>query len=276
MKNNLRGQRFGHLTALEPTARRSRGCVVWRCRCDCGAEVEVDSRRLKPGAQLSCGCAAPVPGDLTGCRFGRLTVLNKTEQRAANRSVIWHCKCDCGAEVDVPRDKLLSGQKTSCGCGRTPPRKDWVGRRFGSLTVTAYAGKEAGSHLWRCKCDCGAEVTVRQSNLQSGQTTSCGCVRSRRRGLHFVDGTLLERLRPGPLSRANTSGYRGVYFSRAKGRWTAQIMLRGRDYYLGSYATAAEAARARADGEALFRAVLEQYEYDAAAPPDEAGRRQDG
>lgn len=113
MKNDLRGQRFGRLTALEPTDRRSRGCLVWRCRCDCGAEVEVESRRLKPGAMLSCGCKEKPPSDLTGCRFGKLVVLEKTEKRAANRAVIWRCRCDCGAETEVPRDKLLSGQKTS-------------------------------------------------------------------------------------------------------------------------------------------------------------------
>lgn len=149
MKNDLRGQRFGRLTALEPTDRRSRGCLVWRCRCDCGAVVEVESRRLKPGAMLSCGCKEKPPSDLTGCRFGKLVVLEKTEKRAANRAVIWRCRCDCGAETEVPRDKLLSGQKTSCGCGRTPLQKDWVGRRFGHLTVTAYARTAVpGQYQW--------------------------------------------------------------------------------------------------------------------------------
>ena len=259
MKNDLRGQRFGRLTALEPTDRRSRGCLVWRCRCDCGAEVEVESRRLKPGAMLSCGCKEKPPSDLMGCRFGKLVVLEKTEKRAANRAVIWRCRCDCGAETEVPRDKLLSGQKTSCGCGRTPLQKDWVGRRFGHLTVTAYAGKENGSHLWRCRCDCGGETVVRQSNLQSGQTVSCGCEQKARKGLHFVDGTLLERLTPGRLSRANTSGVRGVYFNRRRNKWVAQIMFRGKDYYLGGYPTLEEAARARRDGEAMFQAFLEEH-----------------
>lgn len=54
---DIRGQRFGRLTALEPTAQRdSRGSVIWRCRCDCGSEVEVAHNRLMYANMRSCGC----------------------------------------------------------------------------------------------------------------------------------------------------------------------------------------------------------------------------
>lgn len=32
---------------------------------------------------------------------------------------------------------------------------------------------------WHCKCDCGNEVDVLLTNLQSGNTTSCGCINSK-------------------------------------------------------------------------------------------------
>ena len=38
---DITGQRFGRLTALCVSGRRD-GCYVWRCRCDCGAIVEVE------------------------------------------------------------------------------------------------------------------------------------------------------------------------------------------------------------------------------------------
>ena len=38
--------------------------------------------------------------DLTGKRYGRLTVIEKTDQRA-NGSVVWRCQCDCGNECFV-------------------------------------------------------------------------------------------------------------------------------------------------------------------------------
>lgn len=263
MKRDLTGQRFGSLLVVEPTEQRSHGAVLWRCRCDCGREVIIESRRLRAGLISSCGCREPdIPADLTGRRFGRLTVAEKTEKRTKNRSVLWRCRCDCGGEIETTRDKLLSGGVSSCGCGRQPPLKDWVGRRFGKLTVEAYAGKEKGAHLWRCRCDCGTVVTVRQSNLQSGCTASCGCGHDPTAILHFVDGTCVERLRPRALSKANTSGVRGVYYDRTHNSWAAQIMFRRKCYYLGRYATLEEAAKARRRGEEMHDAFLDWYDHE--------------
>lgn len=53
---DLTGQRFGRLVAIEPTAQRRRGCVVWRCRCDCGREFYAASNALHHGDIRSCGC----------------------------------------------------------------------------------------------------------------------------------------------------------------------------------------------------------------------------
>ncbi len=53
--------------------------------------------------------------DLAGRKFGRLMVLYDTGERK-NGKVIWHCKCDCGNEVDVKSVNLISGYTTSCGC----------------------------------------------------------------------------------------------------------------------------------------------------------------
>lgn len=53
---DLTGQRFGRLTALEPTEERQRTSVVWRCRCDCGKEVFASAAKLTGGIVQSCGC----------------------------------------------------------------------------------------------------------------------------------------------------------------------------------------------------------------------------
>ncbi|MCD8231100.1 MAG: hypothetical protein LUD14_04635 [Clostridiales bacterium] len=44
--------------------------------------------------------------DMTGQRFGHLTVLYPTEKRDRDQSVIWHCRCDCGNEVELSRGDL--------------------------------------------------------------------------------------------------------------------------------------------------------------------------
>lgn len=205
---DLTGLRIGKLTVLEPTEERIRSAVVWRCRCDCGNEILIESRRLKPGVVYSCGCEK------------------------------------------APADDMK--ELTSCGCGKTPPLKDWVGKRFGMLTVLSYARKEKGFHIWHCRCDCGREVDVRQSNLQSGWTKSCGCQRDPGRNLHYKDGTCLELLRPDLMYRTNTSGVKGVYYSKTRGKWIAQIMFRNKCYYLGGFDTIEDAAEARREAEKQF------------------------
>lgn len=82
---------------------------------------------------------------------------------------------DCGNECLAVSTQLTQGYKKSCGCMSHPPLKDFVGSRFGMLTVLEYAGKRDGMHRWKCKCDCGNESVVGQTLLQSGKTKSCGC-----------------------------------------------------------------------------------------------------
>lgn len=56
---------------------------------------------------------------------------------------------------------------------------DLLGQRYGSLTVTG--GGEVPSlgtpRKWACVCDCGTVIVAAQSNLRSGHTTSCGCLK---------------------------------------------------------------------------------------------------
>ena len=57
--------------------------------------------------------------DLTGLRFGRLTVLSYAERHPSaggSRSAYWLCKCDCGKEKIVNGNHLKSGAIKSCGC----------------------------------------------------------------------------------------------------------------------------------------------------------------
>jgi hypothetical protein len=53
--------------------------------------------------------------DLTGNRYGKLTVLEKADYKKGNR-IVWHCKCDCGNDVDVQGIYLTQGDTKSCGC----------------------------------------------------------------------------------------------------------------------------------------------------------------
>lgn len=53
---------------------------------------------------------------------------------------------------------------------------DRSGQRFGRLLVTEEAGRNALKKvLWKCICDCGAQLVVPSGSLVTGNTTSCGC-----------------------------------------------------------------------------------------------------
>jgi hypothetical protein len=52
------------------------------------------------------------------------------------------------------------------------------GQRFGRLTAIGptYSAVD-GTRQWLLRCDCGKETVARLNNLNSGRTTSCGCLR---------------------------------------------------------------------------------------------------
>ncbi|MEY8436557.1 hypothetical protein AAK967_02270 [Atopobiaceae bacterium 24-176] len=50
---DLLGQKFGHVTVLEPT--RKCGRRAWICRCDCGREVVRDTNELRQKGRGYCG-----------------------------------------------------------------------------------------------------------------------------------------------------------------------------------------------------------------------------
>ncbi len=53
-----------------------------------------------------------------GMKFGKLTLI-KRSHLSKNRSWIWLCRCDCGAEKSILGVSLTNGHTISCGCYRS-------------------------------------------------------------------------------------------------------------------------------------------------------------
>lgn len=68
--------------------------------------------------------------ELTGQRFGLLTVLDQAAPGQGYRGLHWRCVCDCGAEVVVPGPQLRRGNNRSCG------GKVHSGQPLGALRVS--------------------------------------------------------------------------------------------------------------------------------------------
>lgn len=52
--------------------------------------------------------------DLFGDKYGRLTPLYRV--KTEKKMTLWHCRCDCGNEVNVQIGHLRDGHTQSCGC----------------------------------------------------------------------------------------------------------------------------------------------------------------
>ncbi|BAL82956.1 hypothetical protein SELR_12480 [Selenomonas ruminantium subsp. lactilytica TAM6421] len=171
------GDRFGHLTVIAKDPRSlHRGS--WLCRCDCGKEIYVITSDLVRGIK-SCGCSHFSDKyssiDLTGQRFGHLTVISR--DNSARNNTKWLCHCDCGNDVYFYTGPLIKGKRRSCGC-KTGTKEiqnlDLVGQRFGYLTVIVRDSRPRRTSSWLCRCDCGKEIYLLTSDLRGG-VKSCGC-----------------------------------------------------------------------------------------------------
>ena len=63
--------------------------------------------------------------DLTGNRYGRLTVLQE-DGKTNHGDLRWLCKCDCGNIKTITGSKLKRGWTKSCGC----IQKEWASRNM--------------------------------------------------------------------------------------------------------------------------------------------------
>lgn len=191
--------------------------------------------------------------DLTGQRFGMLTVLHRSEQ--PHSCVYWVCRCDCGNTIEVTGNNLKRGHTVSCGCKRVLP---YLGKRFGRLTVLEKTNEKirhgsTWSPLWKCQCDCGNMTLVRLDSITSGNIQSCGCQENEgktekmREAAGFISGTQLSKIRRIMEHNATAADddMIGVNYDPKTRKWRATLTFQGVRHRLGSYDTPREAAVAR-------------------------------
>ena len=114
---DLTDQKFGRLTVIERYGSDKNNKATWVCLCECGKSVVIRGSDLTSGKIKSCGCLKTelLSEDLTGKVFGKLTVLQPTEQRISH-NIAWQCKCECDNICIVSTNHLITGNTQSCGC----------------------------------------------------------------------------------------------------------------------------------------------------------------
>lgn len=228
-----------------------------------------------------------VKDDLTGKKFGRLTVMQRADDivlQSGRKKIAYICRCDCGAQKVAMAEQLRAGHVKSCGCiakemarnsvksagqigiqKKKNRREALCGKRFGRITIIRAVGADKnGLFQAVCKCDCGKEFTATINNIKRGETTQCKECSLKQ--LHqifaekeMVDGTALCRLTQ-RMRSDNSTGVKGVYVNKRNGKYVAGIRLRGKKYWIGEYSSLEDARKARELAEEqLFDPILEEH-----------------
>lgn len=78
----------------------------------CGKQFETSINHVSTGKVHTCGCHR----DLSGRKYGMLTVIEKSGEFASDGRPLWRCICDCGNYKLVGSNSLSKGLTSSCGC----------------------------------------------------------------------------------------------------------------------------------------------------------------
>lgn len=128
---------------------------------------------------------------------------------------------------------------------KSHPKNDLTGRVFGNLKVLGYTGN---TNNWRNR-----KVLV--ENLITNEA------------YEVLSSSLTNGAANGKKQWENSKKILGVRLRKDTGKWTAEIMINKKKYYLGSFRTQEEAIEARlAAEEKYFKPILEKYEKEN---PDE-------
>lgn len=222
--------------------------------------------------------------DLTGRKFGRLTVIERAEDywMPCGRHVIsWLCQCDCGSSPVIIRGKYLKdGRTQSCGClQRERTSKSNLSKK---RKRNAYddMGDYLVGHFFNCE-DCfivdkddyekvkdycwykntGGYVTT----TSDGTTIKIHQVIMNGKNIDHINGdkldnrkinlrfcTTAENVRNVGIRSNNTSGVTGVSYSKREGKWKSNITYSGVVIRLGTFTNKEDAIKARKEAEEKY------------------------
>ena len=115
------GKKFGRLTVIKSVRKNKCGDTYFKCKCECGSEIEALGANLRRNLTKSCGClqkeiASSIHAkNIAGQKFGYLTAIEPTDKRSGS-FIVWRCHCDyCGNDnALISIGNLMNGQ-VSCG-----------------------------------------------------------------------------------------------------------------------------------------------------------------
>lgn len=235
--------------------------------------------------------------DLTGRKFGMLTVISRGENDKSGKAR-WWCKCNCGnPELKLISTSNLNNNKTkSCGClfiEMLHSRKKYNIYDLSGEYGVGYASNvnsqndnrfyfdledydKIKDYCWCFKDDDYLTTNIigndgKKTSLMLHQLilpTQEGFMPDHIHGEQSRNDNRKSNLRVVTKSQNamnqkirsdNTSGVKGVYWSKKANKWAADIAKDGKRYYLGVFTSFDDAVKARKEAE---RKYFGEYSYD--------------
>lgn len=222
--------------------------------------------------------------NLTGQKFGRLTVLSRAENRG--KQVCWLCRCSCGKEKIVSGNNLKAGHVRSCGCFQIEARYNKKRLNRYNLTGDFAIGYDSKGREFYFDLEDYDRIKGYTWNI-----TNDGYVRTRVNGvsvgLHSFlvehdNKTWIDHINGDPKDNRkqnlrvatyaqngmnkkfmsnNTSGVIGVYLNRRGNFWCAQISVNDKIIYVGGSKNKEKAIKARLQAEKEYYGEFAPQKY---------------
>ena len=231
---DISGMEFGYITAIEPTDKRHRKDVVWRCRCRCGTELELPATRLILNNTLSCGC------------------IQKEFIRRAN-------KYFGGTSLEKSlKDPVTSTRSMSGYVGVTRKRDKWQAyitykRQHISLGVyekleDAVKARARGKEAVMADA---AELLKIYEEIHENDEALPNKATEPKRDFSYAQKVVNDQPTTAARRVDNKSGYTGITFR--KNKWESRICYNKRRYMLGRFDTLDEAISERTKAEEFLK-----------------------
>lgn len=165
--------------------------------------------------------------DLTGQQKGKWTVLRRAPPRTNTTSAWWVCRCECGAEHDIPGQNLREGRTHACrSCAHIHSRAALIRSLRGRHYKIHHVARIAGCH----------PLTVCRVAPGGRRWTPMVPIFSEVRRLHRAGNT---------LQAIWDEHYRGRYrhIDGFKTAYTREYVYRAKDRYRGIWAVSVYTAQ---------------------------------
>lgn len=225
--------------------------------------------------------------DITGKRYGYLTVIKRVANK--KKKVMWLCRCDCGNEKIISGNSLRTGLTKSCGCKtQALISQTKTGRNFNDLLgsrntydfydtyAIGYTNKgdsfiidlddydKVKNYNWYIHTSdyvvSSSERKISIHRLIMGAYDNDSKLMidhinhdksdNRKCNLRFVTNSQNQMNKD--VGTNNSSGFRGISWHKNKNGWISQIQINGKLKYLGLFRDIKDAIAARVEAEKKY------------------------